>query len=218
MDKDYKAEPYYKNPRMPMLKYIPENIKTSLEVGCAYGNFSLLLQEKFDTECWGVEIVKDAADIASQKLNKVLNCDINDAMKQLPNNYFDCIIFNDVIEHLLDPYEVLKKIKVKLNKDGVIIASIPNVRFWNNIKALFFAGEWNYRDSGILDWTHLRFFTYKSIVKMFKETGYEIINIEGLRPKKSFSFCISNFLMLGRLSDAQYHQFACVVRQKTEEI
>lgn len=201
-----------------MLKYIPENIKTCLEVGCADGNFSLLVQEKFNAECWGVEILKDAADVASQKLHKVLNCDINDAMEQLPDNYFDCIVFNDVIEHLLDPYKVLEDIKIKLKKDGIIIASIPNVRFWNNIKALFFAGEWNYKDSGILDWTHLRFFTYKSIIKMFEKTGYKIINIEGLRPTKSFSFCISNFLMFGKLSNARYHQFACVAKQATEKI
>jgi len=203
---------YYNNSRDEMLKYIPHDVKTTLEFGCGCGNFSQLIKNKFNVECWGVEIDRQAAEKASEKLYKIINADAHQALNQIPENYFDCIIFNDVLEHLQDPYSLLRDIKSKLKSSGVIVASIPNVRFWSIIFKLTVHGQWDYRDSGILDKTHLRFFTYKSLVKMFNELNYDLLAIEGLHPTKSFAFKIINALCFNRLKDAEFHQFACVAR------
>lgn len=72
--------------------------------------------------------------------------------------------------------------------------------------------DWDYKDVGILDKTHLRFFTYKSLLNMFERLNYEVVSIVGLRPTHSTSFGLINCVLFNRLSDAQYHQFACVIR------
>jgi len=207
-----KGDAYYKNKRAEILQYVPEKVKKTLEFGTEFGNFSELIKNNFNAEYWGVEIEAKAAQIASKKLYKVLNCDAIDALEILPDDYFDCIIFNDVLEHLLDTFYLLEYLKSKLTSEGVVVVSIPNIRFWNNLRDLVWHGEWDYKEAGILDISHLRFFTYKSLTKTFKKLGYEILKIEGLHPTHSTKFRILNFLLLNKLWDVKYHQFVCVIK------
>ncbi len=209
-----KSAEYYENPRKEMFKYIPVDVKVCLEFGCGCGKFSELIKNAYNTECWGVEIEAQSAKKADHKLHRVINVDAFQSLDEIPESYFDCIIFNDVLEHIVDPYSLLKFIKSKLKKQGVVVASIPNVRFWNNLRALAIHGQWDYKEAGILDKTHLRFFTYKSIIKMFNKLDYDIITIEGLNPTQNTKLKIINALFFNKLSDARYHQFACVVRPK----
>ncbi|RMG74083.1 MAG: methyltransferase domain-containing protein, partial [Nitrospirae bacterium] len=90
--------------------------------------------------------------------------------------YFDCIILADILEHLREPGLTLKKLKGYLSQDGVIVASIPNVRYFEVLNMLA-EGFWTYTEAGILDRTHLRFFTRREIEKMFTEAGLEITGI-----------------------------------------
>ena len=183
-----KPNRYYQATRDKMLKYIPEDVKKTLEFGCGYGLFSKLLKDTFNAECWAVEINDKAAQIASEKLDKVINSDAIESLEQLPENHFDCVILNDVLGCIADPFSLLKKIKKKLTANAVIVASIPNVRYWRNLRALVWRGEWDYREFGILDTAHVRFYTYKSLVKMFGELGYEIITMEGINPTRNKKF------------------------------
>jgi len=205
-----KVSAYYTQTRPEMLPYIPKNVSKILEFGCGCGTFARIIKEKYNPEYWGVEICPEAADIASKKLDKVLACDATESIDQLPGNYFDCILFNDVLEHLVDPYTLLKLLKTKLTDNGVVVASIPNVRYWTNFKKYILHGSWEYTDVGILDKTHLRFFTLSSIKNTFKDLGYEIISLEGLRPRRSKTLKFLNILSMGKLSDVKYLQFACV--------
>jgi len=166
---------YYQNNREDMLKYIPEGTKKTLEFGCGSGEFSALIKKNFNSEAWAVEIDKKAAQEAANKLDKVINADAVEAIKEIPDGYFDCIIFLDILEHLVDPYSLLYVVKTKLTDEGVIVASIPNVRFYRNMVNFLVHGDWDYKDKGILDKTHLRFFTYKSIMKMFSQLGFEVL-------------------------------------------
>jgi len=84
-------------------------------------------------------------------------------------NYFDCIIFADILEHLKDPLVLLKNATSFLSDGGVIIASIPNIRHHTTIINLLFKGYWPYRERGIHDKTHLRFFTLKNIKEMIED-------------------------------------------------
>ena len=159
--KFYENKPsgYYDNVRKEMLKYLPENSKKILDVGCGNGAFASLLKQKNQAEVWGIELMEKEAIIAKEIVDKLFigNCEkyIND----LPNNYFDAIYFNDVLEHLSDPYSVLEDLKCKLAPNGVIISSIPNVRFFRTFSKVVFLKDWKYDDFGIMDKTHLRFFT-----------------------------------------------------------
>lgn len=206
---------YYENVRREMLKYIPRGTKTTLEFGCGNGNFSELIKNEYNAECWGVEAHTHSSKTASEKLYNVIDGDAHRALNEIPENYFDCIIFNDVLEHLPDPYSLLRDVKSKLNKHGIIVASVPNVRFWSNLKALVIHGTWDYKDTGILDKTHLRFFTYNSLIKIFRQLGYNIIVIEGLHPTHSTAFKILNTLLFNKLKDARYRQFACVIKPES---
>jgi 2-polyprenyl-3-methyl-5-hydroxy-6-metoxy-1,4-benzoquinol methylase len=198
-----------------MLKYIPQNVKKTLELGCAEGNFSELVKTNFGAECWGVEIYRQAAEVAATKLDKLINADVVKCQDEIPDNYFDCIICNDILEHLVDPYTLLIDLKGKLTAEGVVVASFPNVRYCRNLFKLVVRGNWDYKEHGILDKTHLRFFTYNSLVRMFPRLGYELLTIEGLAPKPSMlslAARIVNILLLNTFKDTLYHHFACVAR------
>jgi 2-polyprenyl-3-methyl-5-hydroxy-6-metoxy-1,4-benzoquinol methylase len=210
-----KPREYYEGTREDMLKYIPQSTKICLEFGCGFGGFSTLVKERFDAESWAVEIDAIAAQEAAKKLDRVINADALESLHKIPDNYFDCIILFDIIEHLVDPYSLLVGIKRKLTSQGVIVVSIPNIRYYRTFADLVLHGNWDYEDEGILDKTHLRFFTYKSIVKMLKQLGFEILKLEGIHPSSSKTLKLLNAILLNSLSDVKYRHFAVVVRPKT---
>ena len=207
-----KPSNYYESTRAEMIRYVPGNVRKTLEFGCGCGSFSELVKNAFNAECWGVEMDDRSVEIASEKLYRVIKGDATESLSKLPESHFDCVILNDILEHLDDPFYLLENVKSKLTREGVVIASIPNVRFWNNLRDLVWRGEWDYKEAGILDITHLRFFTYRSLLKMFQNLGYEVLNIEGLKPTHNMKFRILNFLLCNKLWDARFHQFACVIK------
>lgn len=207
-----KPPEYYHSNREDMLKYVPPGIKTSLEFGCGCGGFSALVKDKFDAETWAVEINEEAAHKAEKILDKVINSDAAKSLDDIPENYFDCIILFDILEHLLHPSALLHDLKNKLSDKGVIIASIPNIRYYRTFIDLVIHGNWDYKDHGILDSTHLRFFTYKSILKMLKTLDFKILTLEGIHPTSSRTFKILNLLLLNSIKDIRYKHFAMVVQ------
>jgi 2-polyprenyl-3-methyl-5-hydroxy-6-metoxy-1,4-benzoquinol methylase len=212
-----KPDGYYSATRENMLKYIPKHVKTTLEFGCGYGGFSALLKENFGAETWAVEIDQTAAQAASKRLNKVINADATAALKDIPDNYFDCVFFLDVLEHLVDPYSLLCTVKTKLTREGVIVASIPNIRYYRTFVDFVLRGNWDYTDQGILDKTHLRFFTYRSILNMFEQLGFEVLVMEGIHPTKNKKIILLNILLFKALEDLKYLQFAVVAKPKAAQ-
>ncbi|MCO6489004.1 MAG: class I SAM-dependent methyltransferase [Phaeodactylibacter sp.] len=202
---------YYLQHRDHMLRYIPRDVKKICEPGCAAGVFGSLVKQKFHCEYWGIEPHPEAAAAAEKVLDRVI-CEPFDEHTDLEGNTFDCFVFNDVLEHMVDPWSVLKFCRGHLNPGGIIVSSIPNFLSFSNVKEILFTRDWKYESSGIRDKTHLRFFTRKSMIRMFEETGYEVIQIEGLNPKKKYTFKILNALLLNRLEDMRYLQYAVVAR------
>ncbi|MDP3353665.1 MAG: class I SAM-dependent methyltransferase [Flavobacteriaceae bacterium] len=204
---------YYSNSRPDMLKLIPSTSKKTLEIGCGRGNFSSQLVQK-GVETWGIEPNKISAENAQEKLFKVLVGTLDEMLNQLPDNYFDAIILNDVLEHLIYPWEDMKNLKGKLSDNGVLISSIPNVRYAKNLFHLLLMKNWEYKESGILDSTHFRFFTKKSIISMHKKSGYTIQKIKGINVTKSVLFfpfaLIVNIFFLFTQLDIFYMQYATV--------
>ena len=123
---------YFKANRFEMLAFIPENAKRILEVGCGEGAFSKGLKRD-DREIWGVEMNPDAAEKAIDVFTFVLEGDFNSIYDQLPKNHFDCIIFNDVLEHIYSPWDTIRMVKSLLSADGVLVSSIPNFRYMSNL-------------------------------------------------------------------------------------
>lgn len=208
---DFMAKPgaYYSGIRAEMLHYVPEKATCILEVGCGEGNFGASLKKEGVT-VWGVEYSAEEAAVAGAKLDRVLSGDILMNMDQLPENYFDVIVCNDVLEHLTDPYTVLEKFKDKLKPDGVVISSIPNIRFFRTLFDFVVRKNWDYTDNGIMDKTHYRFFTVNSIRKMYETLGYKVLRHEGINATKSIKPLLWNLLSFGMFWDIKYLQFATV--------
>lgn len=209
-----KCDGYFQSDRVEMLKYLPKGIRRTLEFGCGFGGFSSLIKKTYNAEVWAVELDEKASLEASKKLNRVINKDADASLSDVPDHYFDCIIFLDVLEHLVDPYTLLKKIKSKICGNGIVLASIPNIRYYRAFVSYALKGEWPYKEHGIFDKTHLRFFTYKSIIKMFDDTGYEILLIEGIHRTSSRTYKLLNCLLFNSLRDVGYKHFAVVAKPK----
>jgi len=214
MDYNQKSNVYYENYRPEMQQFFPETAKTMLDVGCGEGAMALQLKEKFGIEAWGIEFMKEEGKRAEEKLNKVIIETVENAVDQLPDDYFDVIYFNDVLEHLSNPDLVLKRMKQKLTKNGIIISSIPNVRYHSVFKQYIFKKDWKYEKAGVMDFTHLRFFTSKSIRRMFEESGYKIIRHHGINRTSSLMPYFYNLLLLCTARDMFYVQFATVVKKE----
>lgn len=145
-----------------------------LEVGCACGATLLKIKHLYkNANIYGIELNKNSALIA-QNFADVRAENIENSQLSYKEKYFDYIIFADVLEHLYDPWFVLNNIKKYLKTDGKIIASIPNIMHYSVIRDLI-NGKWTYQDSGILDKTHIRFFTFNEIINMFQKSGYSVL-------------------------------------------
>jgi 2-polyprenyl-3-methyl-5-hydroxy-6-metoxy-1,4-benzoquinol methylase len=213
-DIDDKPIQYYRNKRLEMLEFIPRDVKTLLEVGCSEGGFSESVKQNREAEVWGIEINRTAAEKAAHKIDKVLVGNLENEDLDLPLNYFDCIVFNDVLEHFLYPWIILKNLKKCLKSDGCIVASIPNVRYFETLKDLVIAKNWNYTDYGILDKTHFRFFTINSIRNMFHECGYSVSRMEGINGVNlPWKLNLLNKMLFNKLDDLKYINFACVAHK-----
>lgn len=211
---DLSARPvkYFSQAREEITEFIPKTARLLLDVGCGDGSFGMLVKKTIKAEVWGVELNNEAASIARTKIDNVLTGDISKVIADLPDSKFDCIVFNDVLEHLADPFNVLLEIKKKLSAKGAVVCSMPNVRFIFVLYRLLIEKQWRYEDAGVLDKTHLRFFTKKSIIDMLEILGYKILKIKGIHGIRLWKFWLLNVVSLGYLNDTRYEQFVCVAK------
>jgi 2-polyprenyl-3-methyl-5-hydroxy-6-metoxy-1,4-benzoquinol methylase len=204
----------YNFDRKEMLKFIPKDVHKILDIGCGDGYFGQLCKQYFNAEVCGVELNKFEAEKAVNKLDKVLigNIELNNLC--IPERYFDCIVFNDVLEHLQYPWIILSNMKKYLKVNGYVVASIPNIRYYSNLKNLLFHKSWEYVEwGGVMDKRHLRYFTVNSIDNMFTRCGYNILTLEGINGIDfSWKLKLLNKILNNHLNDIRYLQFACVAK------
>jgi SAM-dependent methyltransferase len=182
--------------------------------------FGESLKKTREIEVCGVEPIKSVASVAAAKLDRVVEGMFGPEIT-LPIGAFDCIIFNDVLEHMLAPEMALRYARVLLAPDGVIVASIPNIRNFPVVWQLLFHARWDYRDCGVLDSTHFRFFTRSSIINMFEREGFAVESICGINAFKGIpnasillwrAYRLANAFFLGKFDDMRFQQFAVVAR------
>ncbi len=176
--KDYD---YFANINNELFNLIPKNASRVIEVGCAYGAMGAKYKKENPfCEYIGIEISEKAAKEAEKNLDKVHQIDIEKTLLSeigIEDESVDCIIYGDVLEHLYDPTKVIDEQKRYLKKGGIILSCIPNIQFWGVLQGLIL-GSWKYKDSGILDKTHIRFFTSQTIIDMLAEAGYDMIDMQ----------------------------------------
>jgi 2-polyprenyl-3-methyl-5-hydroxy-6-metoxy-1,4-benzoquinol methylase len=176
-----KSQDYYSNVRLDLISLIDKEHgqKKILEIGAAYGStLNYLKLEGIASEVVAVDLFEDFLnkDLYKEVDNFIFG-DIEKLDLSQYNNYFDIILLPDVLEHLIDPQATLTKIKKLLKNNGSIFISIPNIRHYSVFKKIFIRGDFRYEESGILDYTHLRFFCKKNIVDLVNNSQLKLNTI-----------------------------------------
>jgi SAM-dependent methyltransferase len=202
---------YFENIREDIIELIPKGPNKVLEIGCGKGyTLKKLLELGKANYIAGIEIDTKAADEARNHLDYVV-CEDIEQMSSLPfeKNFFDFIIFADVLEHLVNPWKVLDLVREYLNDKGSVIATVPNLRHKSVIAPLVFKGRFNYDpEGGLLDISHLRFYTKESIISLFKISGYP--KIEFYDYPLSIKAKIASFLTFNFLKDFFVYKFRII--------
>lgn len=169
------AEGYFEHARVELLDLFARAPRRLLDVGCGAGATSALIKAQWPgATAIGLEVVPQAAEQARARVDRVIcaSAETVDFAREAIDT-IDTVVLADVLEHLVDPWSFLRRLKPVLTPDAMLIVSIPNAANLWLIEELA-NGRFDYTDEGLLDRTHLRFFTRASIARMFAETGYRI--------------------------------------------
>jgi len=204
----------YEGDRKDLLKLIPHRVSSVLDIGCGEGGLGRLLRERNSSvKLFALEVNEKAASEAARFYDTVEICDIQNGSLPFSTEYFDCIVCGDVLEHLYNPWETLSILKNHMKLDSLLIVSLPNIRYYRVLRELILKGNWTYKPSGILDWSHIRFFTLKEMKKMFDGAGYVIEKtipvIGGSKDVKKL-----NKLLFYKLNDFIAKQYIFVLKCK----
>ena len=184
-------EDYFSRVNYDLFSVIPGGLSCVLEVGCGSGEMGLLYKAKYPkSRYFGIELDSNAAIRAESKIDAVLNVDVED-FDQYWNDFplVDCLVYGDVLEHLRDPWNVLRQHSLRLERSGVVVACIPNVQHWS-VLATLMRGNWPVMDEGLFDRTHLRWFTKRGICELFSRSGFTITAMHArvIAPEKCTEF------------------------------
>lgn len=161
-----------------LLRQVPAGANI-LEFGCSTGYMTRYMVETLGGRVTGVELNLEAAEQARPFCARLLLGDAEalDYAAELGDERFDVIMFADVLEHLKDPWTLLRTMQPFLAPGGRMLVSLPNMAH-GDVRLSLLAGEFRYRPLGLLDNTHVRFFTRETVYSLFEETGYEIVSLE----------------------------------------
>jgi 2-polyprenyl-3-methyl-5-hydroxy-6-metoxy-1,4-benzoquinol methylase len=196
---------YYENERPEIAQLVPSSANMILDVGCGKGKLgSSLKQQVRGRKVYGIEYLPAMASEAERVLDGVLVGDLHTMSISFPVEFFDCMIFADVLEHVVDPAAILHKLRPHLKKNGIILCSIPNIRHYTAILKVI--EGWEYDEYGLFDRTHLRFFTLESMTRLLQEAGF---SLEHCEPKivASKKMLWLNRLLLHQLDDRLAMQY-----------
>lgn len=183
MDYSQKPAGYFSGARTAFVDVLPRNRQGRLlEIGAGSGATSVyaLAQGKCGW-CCGVELCEEPAAEARKKLQQVIVGDVEKIELDFPENHFDVLLMSEVLEHLADPWAVLRRLRPLLKSGAIVVAGSPNICHKDVIRTLL-RGDWHYEERGIYDMTHLRWFSPSSYGKMFETCGFAVDEIGPARP------------------------------------
>ena len=172
-----KATEYFENVRTDVLALVPANPdNVMLELGAGTGNTLLKAKEMgIAKEVVGIDVIQvPGSNQTHPDIDRFIVGDLDTLDLDFPEKKFDVIIGGDVLEHLLDPWTVVARLRKYLKPGGLFITAIPNIKEMKTLCTIMFKGDFRYAKSGILDRTHLRFFCKKNMVELFSANGYTV--------------------------------------------
>ncbi|MCW5910445.1 MAG: class I SAM-dependent methyltransferase [Cyclobacteriaceae bacterium] len=171
---------YFSNVREDLINLIPKDSMSILEIGAGGGDTLLEIKRRDPRRIvYGLELNNiEGSNQANSLIDKFIFGNIENDDVDISKFQFDVILIGDVLEHLIDPWKVLNKIKSSLNPKGLFIVSIPNARHYRLISSLLFGGTFNYQEQGVLDKTHLRFFCKKDSIDLFESAKLKVESID----------------------------------------
>ena len=192
----------YEHANSHILQYILESgieNPVVLDVGCWMGAFGEQLKKQMDCEIDGIDINQEVLEVAKTKgYRHLYNIDLNNADFANIHQEYDFIIFGDVLEHTIDSGSIINKLKLKLTPNGLFAVSLPNVGFIL-YRLLHLLGYWDYKEYGVMDKTHLRFFTLDSMKKFFKANNLQIMRTDPHTGLNRSAFVIQAAKLLAKI-------------------
>jgi SAM-dependent methyltransferase len=172
----------YVGARPDLVERLPIDRRNVLDLGCATGQVGAAVKRRIPlARVTGVEIDPAMAAVAAGQLDRVVAADLESAdavLSELAGEPFDAVIAGDILEHLVDPWRTLRILTAVLAPDAVVVASLPNVGFWDTWWNVLVRKRWPYRPRGIHDSTHLRFFARRNLEPLFAQAGYRVERID----------------------------------------
>jgi 2-polyprenyl-3-methyl-5-hydroxy-6-metoxy-1,4-benzoquinol methylase len=150
-----------------------------LDVGCGRGALAEAIRGR-GYAVWGIEENPAACEVARVRTDRAIECNLNQIEQvkaEIGGERFDIVVFSDVLEHVYDPFSVLKGYQSVLKPGGRVLISVPNVAVWTNRLALM-AGRFDYRATGVMDRTHIRFFTFKTASELVEAAGFTGVKMD----------------------------------------
>jgi SAM-dependent methyltransferase len=201
----------YNGAREDLWPYIPVGTRRVLDVGCAQGQVGAALKAAGRArEVVGLELSPQAAAEARQHLDDVVEGDIEAAQVPYPDGYFDLLLYADVLEHLKNPWDLVARQRRLLRQGGRVVVSLPNIGHYSTLLMLL-RQQWRYQELGIMDYTHLRFFTRPGVLDLLRRAGYAEVRLYrrgGEGPKQR----LARALTLGYSTDFFIPGFIAVAR------
>ncbi|AWH84447.1 hypothetical protein HYN59_04640 [Flavobacterium album] len=174
-----KAASYYANIRHDLVRLADrkKNSLKVLEIGAAYGEtLYFLKQQGIASEVVGIDIFEDTKNTQNYKpLDRFIFGNIEELDFPEYNGYFDLILLPDVLEHLIEPKKVLAKVNSFLAPGGEVLVSMPNIRHYSAFSKIYLKGDFGYEESGLFDYTHMRFYCRKNMVTLLDKSGFQVV-------------------------------------------
>jgi 2-polyprenyl-3-methyl-5-hydroxy-6-metoxy-1,4-benzoquinol methylase len=209
---------YYATARHDVLRFIATPPERMLEIGCGTGaTMGVLHARRAPEQAIGIELDPHAAMEARKVFDTVLEGEVESADFEslIALGTLDLVLCLDVLEHLKDPWQVVRRVSPLLRAGGRLVISVPNIRNWKFIKRLLFAGDFHYTDSGLLDRTHLRFFVRETAAELAISGGLSLVGVHDSRVYHPLEFRnLLNILTFGATRELVAKQWIVVAERR----
>jgi len=216
---DDKDPDYFRKTRREVLEYVRVGLGGApgrvFDVGCGSGETLRMIRDAgYASWTGGVELFPAAAAEARRHVDLLVEGSIEHCDLPLPSGWIDCLLCLDVLEHLVDPWRALARLRGYVAANGVLVTSVPNVQHLNVVSSLL-RGRWDYADFGLLDRTHLRFFTRATTLELIRGAGFTVEAVDDLGLEPGTKSGLADRLTLGMLRD--FFVFRYLVRGRNRD-